>query len=374
MMVELRQLKDNPARDFSVDPIDDAVVVNLKASIKQDGFWGGVVCRKNGDEIQIVAGHHRVRAAMAAGLKKADLFVSSDIDEPGLVRIYARENATHRGSSSTAQAGSVIAAVRFLAKILMENQSSEKVKKIRRDLDLEGNSFNILVGNLTSENGIGHAIIVKFLEGVPGINRRSVDQQLAMLKSSGAYARTIVEIRDEIQRGERDQHIMELAVRAAEAANSRPVTLDIRVADHLNNPHQVDVFRQIVTSPAIQRVLPVERQERLARQISAQAQREGVELSGSYIRDNIRTMVIPAQQSQRTISRADRTRGWEVQLVELQEKFASAITTAVTAAKRLADHERSRPVDAQLYRTTTLRNALREARQLSRLIERLGEE
>jgi ParB-like chromosome segregation protein Spo0J len=103
MRVDLRTLKPNPMRDFRIDPMDPDVVEQLRQSIEEDGFWGGVVCRKlpNG-QLQIGAGHHHVAAALAAGIPFADLFVSDELDEAGMIRVYARENATQRSHMSTA--------------------------------------------------------------------------------------------------------------------------------------------------------------------------------------------------------------------------------------------------------------------------------
>src|SRR5262249_12003933 len=116
MKVELKQLKDNPKRDFIVDPIDQDMVKRLTESIKEDGFWGGVVCRKYNGHIEIAAGHHRIRAAIKSGIEFADLFVSKDIDDAAMIRIYARENATQRSAAGTSLAGSVAAAFREVLK------------------------------------------------------------------------------------------------------------------------------------------------------------------------------------------------------------------------------------------------------------------
>ena len=81
MLVRLEDLKANPFRDFKVDPIDEAVVANLKASIEDDGFWGGIVCRRVNGAIQIGAGHHRVIAAMQAGIEESDVFVAEEMSD-----------------------------------------------------------------------------------------------------------------------------------------------------------------------------------------------------------------------------------------------------------------------------------------------------
>jgi hypothetical protein len=78
-----------------------------------------------------------------------------------MIRVYARENATQRGQSSSAMAGSVAAALRKALK--------------------DGASFT---GDFTSENrgahnrdGIGRPAILRILGNVPGITDNSVKEQ-----------------------------------------------------------------------------------------------------------------------------------------------------------------------------------------------------
>src|SRR5262252_1692373 len=119
MLVELEKLKPNPMRDFTIDPIDPDIVATLKDSIQEHGFWGGVVCRQRADRtLEIGAGHHRIQAALEAGIMQADLFVRTDeVDDAEMVLLYATENGTQRGNTSTALAGTVASAVRFLTKM-----------------------------------------------------------------------------------------------------------------------------------------------------------------------------------------------------------------------------------------------------------------
>ena len=116
MNIQLSKTKHNPYRVMAVDPIDDAAVDALVESIKEDGFWGGVVGRINdANEVEIAAGHHRIEAAKKAGIKSAEIYIG-EFDDAAMVRIYGRENATQRGNHSTAVAGTVASAIRFLAK------------------------------------------------------------------------------------------------------------------------------------------------------------------------------------------------------------------------------------------------------------------
>ena len=120
MQVDFRTLHPNPRRDFQIDPLDLEPIANLKTSIEEDGFWGGIVCRQLADgTIQITAGHHRVAAALDVGIRVADALVAEDMDDAARVRVYARENATQRGQSRTALTGTVASALKYVAKAIL---------------------------------------------------------------------------------------------------------------------------------------------------------------------------------------------------------------------------------------------------------------
>lgn len=119
-------------------------------------------------------------AAIKAGIKKADVFVG-DIDERAMIRIYAVENASQRGNNSTAAAGSVAAAVRFLFKAQsLGSREFTRTNQARQD--------------------IGEIAISEFLKDVPGVGRNSVKEQLANLKKSGNYARILEEVQVEVDK------------------------------------------------------------------------------------------------------------------------------------------------------------------------------
>ncbi len=101
---------------------------------------------------------------------------------------------TQRGNSDTALAGSVAAAVRVLAKMLMTWTGKGGLAKFNQT------SLAVLRGHLESENGLGHSAVLQLLgEDIPGINTSSVKPQLTSLKMSKDYSRIIGEVRDEIE-------------------------------------------------------------------------------------------------------------------------------------------------------------------------------
>ena len=193
MKVNLRLAEPNPYRDFRVDPVDPTNVAQLAKSIKEHGFWGGIVARRKPDvrgAFQIVAGWHRREAALKRGIEEADIFVG-DFDDRQTVRAYADENATQRGNTSTAQAGSVAAALR---EILLRKLSSV--------------DFNRTGG--PTEDGVGRDAILEELNGVNDINDNVVRQQLAHLKATGAYDRIVNEV-TAIVEAEREAELAALA-------------------------------------------------------------------------------------------------------------------------------------------------------------------
>lgn len=205
MIVKLSELKPNPFRDLRVDPIDPEVVAALKESIEHYGFWGGVVCRSIEDEIQIAAGHHRIIAALEAGIEEVEIAVRDDLSDLEMIQIYATENATQRGNTSTAQAGSVASALKFVARaILTENYGlilSATFVADKEAVENKGYSIRKLRDHLLSDNGIGEHVLWDsgILSNVKGISQRVIRDQLTILKSSGIYARIIAEVQAEVE-------------------------------------------------------------------------------------------------------------------------------------------------------------------------------
>jgi hypothetical protein len=430
MIVDLRELRPNPLRDFTVDPMDDEAVERLKESIEEDGFWGGVVCRRAPDgSLQIGCGHHRVQAALAAGIETADVYVA-ELDDAGMVRVYARENATQRGNTGTAQAGSVAAAIRVIAKMVLTGTSGQ----------LDGRSASTIAGQIASEKGIGREAVADFLAGVPGINEKSVQQALSNLKASGDYARIIAVVRDEIDRENREalealakaeaeqreaeeryrkaeeerkaaaarakaereeaarkraeldrqkaeaeaklaekrrreaaeqmkqfdslRKTRDVAEKAVAVAESRPRTFDFEgVAKHLRNAHQIDVFRDVVTSEGIAPYLPVENQAELAghlvdlveqrRKLAEAAgnkqKASKVELTGAFIRENVATLVAEPKRFERELDQESKRKLLENDMAarakQHQADFAAGYRIMAKAAAELAAIHKRWPKD-----------------------------
>jgi ParB-like chromosome segregation protein Spo0J len=217
MKVELATLQSNPYRDFQIDPLEEDAADDLKQSINDTGFWGGVPVRKTKDgTLQIGAGHKRVYAAINAGIKVSDLVVKSYSDEE-MIRIYATENVTQRGTNAgLAMTGAVAAAVRYLVKGVLKNEPT--VRKYFQTV----NGFETTRHQIASEKGLGRDVVFRFFQGISGMNDGLVKEHLAQLKASGDYARIVKEVSEEIakeEQAERDE--LERLKKEAEEAEQK---------------------------------------------------------------------------------------------------------------------------------------------------------
>jgi ParB-like chromosome segregation protein Spo0J len=325
-LVKLKELKPNPRRDFKVDPIDAEEVNILAKSINELGFWGGTVCRELDDgTLEIVAGHRRVAAALEAGEKEAELFVGH-FDEPTIIRVYATENATQRGNTSTAITGSVASAARYLIKGILKGD-----EHMSQFCDMSQKALDSLRGNIASDKGLGAPIIERFLTDVPGMKESVIKEQIANLKASGDYARIVNEVSDEIeqerieaeaelrraeQEGEKAKETQAKAKaasaqkagshakKAAANANGKKPTFDYAgVTKYLKNSNQINAFRTSVNKRGIRELLPVSNQAKLAAALVELAEKQDSELSSAFIKENITSLVIETRYYVRTATK-----------------------------------------------------------------------
>jgi len=176
LKLQLKDLKPNPFRDFKIDPVDNSHVGELAKSVRKNGFWGGVEVRRGENGYEVPAGWHRILAARKAGEAEIDLPVRSLSDEQMRSR-YAWENATQRGNTSTALAGTIATAVRtILYKTLSPEESPSETRG----------------GH--NRDGVGRDAILAELADIPGITETVVRAQLANLKASGDYDRIVNEV------------------------------------------------------------------------------------------------------------------------------------------------------------------------------------
>ena len=230
MRVKLKDLLPYSMRDFTIDPVDDEAVKRLTKSVRDKGFWGGVVARKTKQGIELLAGAHRIKAAIRAGIEEADIYVG-DFDDDEALGVYYSENALQRTNSGTALMGAITAAVKLETwRVLTSPQIGDR-------------SSDTVRGQLCSKRGLGEPMLQKRF---PDISHHAIEHQLANLKKSvdpkmperTNYARLINEVYEGMKKNGCDQATLALVGQAAAAAGNAIPTFDyVGVAQHLKMPN-----------------------------------------------------------------------------------------------------------------------------------------
>jgi hypothetical protein len=110
--VSIRQLKPNPFRRLDEYPIVREKVDALKESITQTGFWGTIVGRPAGRDVEIAFGHHRMIALRESlGLDAEVEVIVRDLTNDQMLQMMARENMEEWGTSFWAEVETVRATV-----------------------------------------------------------------------------------------------------------------------------------------------------------------------------------------------------------------------------------------------------------------------
>jgi ParB-like nuclease domain len=362
--IRLKDCYPNPFRDHAIDPVDSESLQFIRASIRKHKFWGGSACRRVNGRLEVASGWTRMQAAIKEGVEYADIYVG-DFDDHEMIQAYAKENATQRGNSSTALVGSIASTIKYLARVLCTD-----LEDIARILAISQKSVECARGNLLSGKGIGHELIEQFLADVPHISESTIKEQLATLKASGHYDRLIAEAAEEVEavfaanqkaelaRLEAERKKAEKAQAAAEAekaaakkqeeqreaakkvreaknaaeaaaakAKAHPaytatraaasarakveseedVTFDYTgVVKYLQNDNQIKAFRDVVKTPAIRKVLPVENQAALAAELVKKAREEDKRnITAEFIRQHVVDTMLGAKLEQRKATKEE---------------------------------------------------------------------
>src|ERR1039458_6702137 len=131
MKLKFKDILPNPNRDLASNPLDPVKTDELVASINATGFWDNVVIRMNkAGKPEMAYGHHRLAAAIKAGLTEAD-FIVKDFDDELMIKVMDNENREAYGTSPL----SLIESVRAVVKGLAEGRVKPFVlaKDVRKD-------------------------------------------------------------------------------------------------------------------------------------------------------------------------------------------------------------------------------------------------
>ena len=133
MILKLKDILPNPYRDLKANPLIEQKVLDLMNSITLTGFWENVVVRKNAaGKYELAYGHHRLEAAIRAGITEAD-FIIKKFDDAKMIQVMDNENRETYGSTPLSLIESVKAVVQSLAKgvIKLEVDPSTPAQHLR---------------------------------------------------------------------------------------------------------------------------------------------------------------------------------------------------------------------------------------------------
>lgn len=116
MRVALCELSPNPfKKQINGGKLNQEKIDKLKESIKSDGFWSGIMCRKVGGEYQIPFGHHRVESAkQVLGDKYVIDIPILKLSDEQMVRMLANENSMQNEEYAIYQVDTVVMAQNYL--------------------------------------------------------------------------------------------------------------------------------------------------------------------------------------------------------------------------------------------------------------------
>ncbi len=197
MKIKLKDLKPNPFKQsINGGLLTKSKIEMLKESIRKDGFWNNILCRKKNGNYELAYGHHRVEAAIQV------LGASYTIDVPceklsdeAMLRILGNENSMQNEEYAIYQVDQVLATQKFLK----ENPSLSTGKKsghgaqpdsapaISKFLGEKNWSLSKVASLLKLHKEL-HPKILRELRNTPGVTR---DKEI-----SAAHGITISRLKD----------------------------------------------------------------------------------------------------------------------------------------------------------------------------------
>jgi hypothetical protein len=367
--VPLEDIVWNPWRDVKLYPIDDDHVKELRASIKDHGFFGGIKGRRRNGKVEIGCGHARIAAARKAKidgepLETVPIWID-DIDDDTMLRLMTDENATQAGS----RPASVMNEVEAVTKRLVSGLRSPTIvgdvaRAFESKLAIEAARTKIQRGS--AHLALGEMVIRRYLgDGNPDRSprgARQIREAIGALKQSGRYA-AIVE--EELLKY--PEPVLDIepakgrAVSPAKPATKPRRILDEKTANVFKNDHQFQAFREAITTQSAQKMIPVSEQLGIAKEIMSEITSGGHKKAGEfnkkqvgapYIKAKVQVKVEEAMKEQRKIDKEERDRYLHEQI---DENIAATISSALSNLRglisgllKLTDLARQNPAHPKL--------------------------
>jgi len=367
--VPLDQIVPNPWRDTKLYPIDADHVAELRQSIGDHGFFGGVKGRRRNGKVELGCGHARIAAARKAKvdgepLETVPIFID-DLDDDAMLRLMTDENATQAGANPGAVMNEVAAVTRRLIDGLLgrlDNCPIAVAKAFENKVGIEQARTKLRNGT-DVHLAFSHPTIRRYL-GQGNAKRsyrseRQVREAISALKQSGKYDDLVDEARAKYPVPDAP------AAKGKDVAPRkprRPRTLDERAANVFPNEHQFHAFREAVTTHAAQQAIPVNQQLALAKEIMKPSSSTDVggfngikqkkQIGAPYIKMMVQAKVQEGLKKQRDINKEER----EAYLAEqrearIEDELHSAnasLRSLVSALARLIDLAEEFPAHPKL--------------------------
>jgi hypothetical protein len=322
--VALADVVPNPWRDMRINPIDDDHVRELRDSINEHGFFGGIKGRRRGGKIELGCGHARIIAARKAKLDTVPIYID-DIDDDAMLRLMTDENATQAGASPGAVLNEVAAVTQRLIEGLLSGTGTNVPVPVAKAFE---NKTAVLAAIGKLRNGrdahltLGHNVIARYLgEGnAERSNRkeRQIRDAITTLKQSGRYDDLVEEA---ISKFPPPAVADKPAAKTREVATTtpkqrRPVIYDDRCSHLFSGEHQAHAFREAVITPGAQRVIAVDQQLKLAKSIASEIGGTKKYAGAPFIKRLVQDAVQVGLREQREIDQQER----EAYLAEQREE------------------------------------------------------
>lgn len=140
--VAIAQVCPNPYRDLVTYPWIEPKIEALMRSIKEVGFWEGVIARKTGDKFEIAFGHHRIEAARRLKLTSIPLVVRS-ISDKEMLQFMGRENGEDYHTDFLVMLATWESAIRYISREQYADRVLESENETLKIARLLGWTLNI---------------------------------------------------------------------------------------------------------------------------------------------------------------------------------------------------------------------------------------
>lgn len=133
--VPIGLIDPNPHRDLGNYPWMAKKLEQLQRSIKDVGFWAGVIARPKGRRYELAFGHHRIEAAKQNHLKEVPVILD-DLTDHQMLQYMGRENGEDYSADLLVMLNTWEGAVKFLAKSTGYGKPETKVSRGLQPIDI----------------------------------------------------------------------------------------------------------------------------------------------------------------------------------------------------------------------------------------------